>query len=62
MREIISQLNGSYSRPTERGQHPTLHPSRDEGSYKLLWGKNWGQCKIKPTLPPVLYFLQQLGD
>ena len=38
LKEIIGQLDGYYARPTERGQHPTLYPSRDDGPYRAVMG------------------------
>ncbi len=38
LRDIISQIDGYYARPTEQGQHPTLYPNRDEGPYRTVLG------------------------
>lgn len=38
LREVISQLDGYYARPTPRGSHPTIYPNRDDGPYKTVMG------------------------
>ncbi len=38
LREIINQLDGYYARPTARGSHPTIYPSRDDGPYRTVMG------------------------
>lgn len=38
LREVISQLDGYYARPTPRNSHPTLYPTRDDGPYKTVMG------------------------
>lgn len=38
LREIISQLDGYYARPTPRGNHPTLYQSRTDGPYRTVMG------------------------
>lgn len=37
-REIISELDGFYARPTVRGQHPTLYPEVSVGRYRTVCG------------------------
>jgi hypothetical protein len=34
LREIISELDGFYARPSVRGQHPTLYPEVSDGKNK----------------------------
>lgn len=38
LREIISQLEGYYARPTARGSHPTIYPDRVDGAYRTVMG------------------------
>jgi hypothetical protein len=38
LREIITQLDGYYARPSVRDQHPTLYPDRTDGPYKTIMG------------------------
>jgi len=38
LREIINQLDGYYARPTARGSHPTIYPSRGDGPYRTVMG------------------------
>lgn len=38
LREIINQLDGYYARPTARGSHPTIYPSRSDGPYRTVMG------------------------
>ena len=38
LREIISELDGYYARPTARGEHPTLYPEVLDGRYRTVCG------------------------
>jgi len=38
LREIISELDGFYARPSVRGQHPTLYPEVSDGRYRTVCG------------------------
>lgn len=38
LRDIISQLDGYYARPTPRGSHPTIYENREEGPYRTIMG------------------------
>ena len=48
LREIISQLDGYYARPTPQGNHPTIYPSRDDGPYKTVMGIRVCDYKLSP--------------
>lgn len=48
LREIISQLDGYYSRPTPRGSHPTIYANRAEGPYRTVMGIRVCDYKLSP--------------
>lgn len=48
LREIISQLDGCYARPTPRGEHPTLYTERVDGPYRTVMGIRVCDFKLSP--------------
>src|SRR5690554_988862 len=48
LREIISQLDGYYARPTPIGSHPTIYPDRNDGPYKTVMGVRVCDFKLSP--------------
>ncbi|WP_299940943.1 hypothetical protein [uncultured Microbulbifer sp.] len=48
LREVISQLDGYFARPTPRGTHPTIYADRDDGPYRTVMGIRVCDYKLSP--------------